>query len=93
MFPAVSVTAADTDHVPSDNVGRSHDVATPTVYEHDNDVPFFVAVRVTRSPVDPPATDNVGVASDVTLSVLDEPVSDPAARSGPPDGTGAVESM
>lgn len=84
VLPASSVTAADTAHVPSVKVGRSHELAVPTVYEHDSEVDPLVAVTVTRSPIDRSGTEIEGVASFVTLSVLDVPESDAATRSTPP---------
>lgn len=81
-----------TDHDPSDNVGKSHDVATPTTYEHVTVVVPLVALIVTRSPFAPPVNDIVGVVSDVELSEFDKPVSDEAAISGTPGVAGAVAS-
>lgn len=91
-FPAGSVITPVTDHVPSDNVGKSHDVATPTTYEHVTVVVPLVALIVTRSPFDPPVNDIVGVVSEVLLSVLDNPLSDDVARSGAPGVAGEVVS-
>ena len=81
-FPAGSVNVPDTDHEPSVNPERSHDVADPTTYEHVFVVAPFVAVMVAVSPDEPPGKEKVGVVSDVMLSESDEPVSDPVARSG-----------
>jgi len=88
-FPAGSVDVADTAQVPSVSGGRSHDVATPTVYVHDRVVVPFVAVTVTTSPGAPSATPTAGVASDVRSSVVDEPVSDAVRRSTDPGAPGA----
>ena len=52
----------------------------------------MVAVIVTVSPVEPPEADIVGVVSLVLLSVFEEPVSEPAARSGVDGAEGAVRS-
>lgn len=46
-----------------------------------------------RSPLDPPPSDIVGVVSFVMLSVLDDPESDAAARSGPVPTVGDVPSI
>ena len=53
----------------------------------------LVAVIVTVSPVEPPEADIVGVVSVVLLSVFEEPVSDPLARSGVEGAEGAVVSI
>ena len=81
-FPALSVITAVTDHVPSVSVERSHDVATAVSYVHVMVVPPLAADIVTMSPVDTPDTPTAGVVSDVLLSVVEEPVSDAASRSG-----------
>ena len=52
----------------------------------------LLAEIVTVSPVVPPVADMVGVLSLVLLSVLDDPVSDPLARSGVDGADGAVRS-
>ena len=52
----------------------------------------LVAVIVIVSPADPPDADTLGVVSAVKLSVLELPVSEPAARSGAPGAEAAVES-
>ena len=56
-------------------------------------MPPFTADTVTVSPFEPPVADIVGVVSEVTLSVLDEPESEAAARSGAAGADGAVVSM
>jgi hypothetical protein len=81
-FPALSVITAVTDQVPSVSVERSHDVATAVSYVHVMVVPPLTADIVTMSPVDTPDTPTAGVVSDVLLSVVEEPVSDAASRSG-----------
>ena len=91
-FPAGSVNLPDTDHVPSVRVGRSHDVAEPTTYEHVFVVEPLVAVIVAVSPVDPPATENAGVVSEVTSSAEEVPESDAGARSGAAGAAGGVVS-
>jgi hypothetical protein len=81
-LPAGSVTFAVTDQLPVVNVGMSHDDAEPATYEQVFVVAPFVAVNSTVSPVVAPGSARVGVVSDVRLSVLDEPESDEATRSG-----------
>jgi hypothetical protein len=82
VFPAASVTEADTVHVPSDNVGNEQLVAAPTVYVHVTVEVPFVADTVTSSPVRAPGIEISGVESLVMLSELDAPLSDVANKSG-----------
>ncbi len=90
VFPAASVTEADTVHVPSDNVGNEQLVATPTVYVHVTVEVPFVADTVTSSPVRAPGIEISGVESLVMLSELDAPLSDVANKSGADRDGGAV---
>ena len=82
VFPAASVTEADTVHVPSDNVGNEQLVAAPTVYVHVTVEVPFVADTVTTSPVRAPGIEISGVESLVMLSELDAPESDVGNKSG-----------
>lgn len=93
LLPVGSVTVAETDHVPSVRVGKSHDVATPTTKEHVFVSFPFVAVIVTVSPFDPPGIENDGVTSFVMLSASDFPVSELGSRSGLTGAAGADESI
>jgi hypothetical protein len=90
VFPAASVTEADTVHVPSDNVGNEQLVATPTVYVHVTVEVPFVADTVTSSPVRAPGIEISGVESLVMLSEADAPLSDVANKSGADRDGGAV---
>jgi hypothetical protein len=90
VFPAASVTEADTVHVPSDNVGNEQLVAAPTVYVHVTVEVPLVADKVTTSPVRAPGIEISGVESFVMLSEADAPVSDDANRSGADRDGGAV---
>jgi hypothetical protein len=90
VFPAASVTEADTVHVPSDNVGNEQLVAAPTVYVHVTVEVPLVADTVTTSPVRAPGIEISGVESFVMLSEADAPVSDDANRSGADRDGGAV---
>ena len=92
-LPALSVTTAVTDHVPSVRVANSHVVATAVSYVQVMVVAPFTAVIVTMSPACTPETPTAGVSSDVVLSVDDDPVSDAASRSGIEGLLGAVVSM
>jgi hypothetical protein len=82
VFPAASVTEADTVHVPSANVGNEQLVAAPTVYAHVTVEVPFVADTVTTSPARAPGIEISGVESLVMLSEFDRPVSDDGSRSG-----------
>lgn len=55
-------------------------------------MPPLLAVIVAVSPAEPPGTDTAGVLSLVASSVLDEPVSDAARRSGVEGAAGGVVS-
>ena len=90
VFPAASVTEADTVHVPSDNVGNEQLVAAPTVYVHVTVEAPLVADTVTTSPVRAPGIEISGVESLVMLSEVDAPVSDDANKSGADRDGGAV---
>ena len=82
-LPARSVTDAVIVQPPSARVPRVQFVLAPTVYVHVTLVePAFAAVMVMTSPVAWPGIVIVGVLSLVTLSVGDEPRSEPASRSG-----------
>ena len=72
------------DHTPSASVPRSQLVVpTAAVNVHVTEVePAFVAVTVTVLPFETLPTEIVGVLSEVTLSVDDEPESDPESKSG-----------
>jgi hypothetical protein len=82
VFPAASVTEADTVHVPSDNIGNEQLVAAPTVYVHVTVEVPFVADMVTTSPVRALGIEISGVESLVMLSALEAPLSDVANKSG-----------
>jgi hypothetical protein len=90
VFPAASVTEADTVHVSSDNVGNEQLVAAPTVYVHVTVEVPFVADTVTTSPVRAPGIAISGVESFVMLSELEAPLSDVANKSGADRDGGAV---
>ena len=91
-LPAASMMAAVSDHVPSRSVGRSHEVAVPTMYEQDTVAGPRWAVTVTWSPIDCPATDTAGLESDVRSSIADVPRSEKPTRSTDA-GDGAVVSI
>ena len=93
-LPAASVNVALVVHEPGVNVDRSHDcVPVPIVYVQLTVVEPFVALMVANSPLLPPLrSDIVGVVSVVTLSDVDEPVSEPVARSSAPGADGEVVS-
>ncbi len=93
VFPAVSETVADTVHVPSLSVGKSHVDDTDGSYEQERVVAPFVADTVTSAPEIPPPTPIAGVLSEVLLSVDDVPSSDAESRSGVFGELGAVVSI
>jgi hypothetical protein len=93
VFPAVSETIADTVHVPSLSVGKSHVDDTDGSYEQDRVVAPFVADTVISAPEIPPPTPIAGVLSEVLLSVDEVPSSDDESRSGVLGELGAVVSI
>lgn len=93
VFPAVSETVADTVHVPSLSVGKSHVDDTDGSYEQERVVAPFVADTVISAPEIPPPTPIAGVLSEVLLSVDDVPSSDAESRSGVLGELGAVVSI
>ncbi len=93
VFPAVSETVAETVHVPSLSVGKSHVDDTDGSYEQERVVAPFVADTVISAPEIPPPTPIAGVLSEVLLSVDDVPSSDAESRSGVLGELGAVVSI
>ena len=78
------------DQVPSASVPKSQLVVpAAAVKVHVTFAePAFVAVTVTVLPFVVLPTEIVGVLSEVTLSLFDEPLSEPAAKSGVPGAAG-----
>jgi hypothetical protein len=94
VLPAASACTVVISHTPSASDGKVHVApeVLPDIW-HAWNTPAFSARTVTVPPFSAAVTEIVGVLSLVMLSVLDDPVSDPATKSGVLVASGATVSV
>jgi hypothetical protein len=94
VLPAASACTVVINHTPSASDGKVHVVpeVLPDIW-HVWNTPALSARTVTVPPFSAAVTEIVGVLSLVMLSVLDDPVSDPATKSGVLVASGATVSV
>jgi len=94
VLPAASACTVVINHTPSASDGKVHVVpeVLPDIW-HVWNTPALSARTVTVPPFSAAVTETVGVLSLVMLSVLDDPVSDPATKSGVLVAPGAASSV